>query len=229
MIDFELSDKQKQFREFIHALARDVVRPLSLQADRDHRIPEEFLARVNDMRAAVMGPAVPKDYGAAPKAPEDDAKKKKRAVNLTAAIGAEEMCWGDAAVLTSLPGPGLGGPPVLSMGTQEQKKRFFSVFDQRGLHWGAYGLTEPGAGSDVASIRTSCVPSPRGWVLNGTKCFITFHSVIESPLSVSRVAPPTRIMTVTSAQMTSSQMPTHLSRGGLMSSLAMLVVPRSPP
>src|SRR5688572_1800963 len=137
MIDFELSDKQKQFREFIHTLARDVVRPLSLQADRDHALPNDFLAKVNEMRAAVMGPAVPKDYSGAPKRSEDE-KKKKRAVNLTAAIGSEEMCWGDAAVVLSLPGPGLGGPPVLSMGTPDQKERFFSIFDRPGLHWGAY-------------------------------------------------------------------------------------------
>ena len=65
------------------------------------------------------------------------------------------MAWGDISVLMSLPGPGLGGPPVQFTGTPEQKERFFGVFKQPGLHWGAYGLTEPGAGSDVAGIRTT--------------------------------------------------------------------------
>ena len=83
------------------------------------------------------------------------------------------MAWGDVSVLMSLPGPGLGGPPVQFTGTPEQKKRFFGVFKQPGLHWGAYGLTEPGAGSDVAGIRTSCRKDGKHWVLNGRKCFIT--------------------------------------------------------
>jgi acyl-CoA dehydrogenase len=73
----------------------------------------------------------------------------------------------------SLPGPGLGGPPVQFTGTPEQRERFFGVFKKEGLHWGAYGLTEPGAGSDVAGIRTSCRKEGKEWVLNGRKCFIT--------------------------------------------------------
>ena len=83
------------------------------------------------------------------------------------------MAWGDISVLMSLPGPGLGGPPVQFTGTPEQKERFFGVFKQPGLHWGAYGLTEPGAGSDVAGIRTTCRKDGKHWVLNGRKCFIT--------------------------------------------------------
>src|SRR5256885_16885172 len=70
-------------------------------------------------------------------------------------------------------GPGRGGPPVQFTGTPEQRARFFGVFKQPGLHWGAYGLTEPGAGSDVAGIRTSCRKDGKHWVLNGRKCFIT--------------------------------------------------------
>lgn len=173
MIEFELSSKQKQIRDMIHMLANDVVRPLSLQADRDHGLPLDFLQRINDMRGAFMGNAMPKEYTGGEPTTEDLAKKKKAAVNLMAAIGSEEMGWGDAAVVLSLPGPGLGGPPVLSMGTPEQKKRFFGIFDQPGLHWGAYALTEPGAGSDVSAIRTTCVKDGKHWVLNGTKCYIT--------------------------------------------------------
>jgi acyl-CoA dehydrogenase len=75
-----------------------------------------------------------------------------------------------------MPGPGLGGPPVRGSGTAEQKKRFFGVFrdmETGPLQWGAYGLTEPNAGSDVAGIRTSCRRDGKHWVLNGRKCYIT--------------------------------------------------------
>jgi acyl-CoA dehydrogenase len=65
---------------------------------------------------------------------------------------------------------------VRSTGTPEQKKRFFGIFKDMldgELRWGAYGLTEPGAGSDVAAIRTTCVKDGDHWVLNGRKCYIT--------------------------------------------------------
>jgi acyl-CoA dehydrogenase len=64
---------------------------------------------------------------------------------------------------------------VRASGTPEQKKRFFSIFDDMStdLRWGAYALTEPGAGSDVAGIRTSCRKDGKHWVINGRKCFIT--------------------------------------------------------
>src|SRR2546426_12788378 len=94
-------------------------------------------------------------------------KKGKPSKNRPALVGAEEMAWGDISVLLSLPGPGLGGPPVQFTGTPAQRERFFSVFKKEGLHWGAYGLTEPGAGSDVAGIRTSCRKEGKEWVLNG--------------------------------------------------------------
>src|SRR5262249_53066895 len=106
--------------------------------------------------------------------PRDPARVTE--TNRTAAVGAEELAWADASLLLSLPGPGLGGPPVRATGTAEQKKRFFGRFegmDTGPLRWGAYGLTEPGAGSDVAGIRTSCRKDGNHWVLNGRKCFIT--------------------------------------------------------
>ena len=174
MIDFELSKTQAQVKEMIHQLAKSVVRPLSLQADREHKIPAEFLGRLSMMYAGMRSGEVPSEYGGEGGGVGDAKDKKgKSQNNRFAMIGAEEMEWGDASVLLNLPGPGLGGPPVLFTGTPEQKKRFFEVFKQPGLHYGAYGLTEPGAGSDVAAIRSTCRKEGKEWVINGRKCFIT--------------------------------------------------------
>src|SRR5262249_48936027 len=108
---------------------------------------------------------------AAPPKREDG---KKGSANVNTVMGAEEMAWGDAGLLLCLPGAGLGGPPVRSTGTPGQKERFPSIFcGLTELKWGAYGLTEPGAGSDVAAIKTSCRKDGKHWVLNGRKCFIT--------------------------------------------------------
>jgi acyl-CoA dehydrogenase len=63
---------------------------------------------------------------------------------------------------------------VRASGTEEQKERFFGIFkDPEQVRWGAYGLTEPSAGSDVAGIRASCRKEGDTWVLNGRKCYIT--------------------------------------------------------
>ena len=100
---------------------------------------------------------------------------KPSEVNRNSLLGAEALAWCDGALLLTMPGPGLGAPPLRSTGTPEQKERFFSIFRDMsaGLKWGAYGLTEPGAGSDVGGIRTSCRRDGNHWVLNGRKCYIT--------------------------------------------------------
>lgn len=177
-IEFELTASQRMLKESIHNLGQFVIRPMSLQMDRTHEVPQEFMRNFIKMAGSVRGEAATDytDMDEAIKAPPS--KDKPSQSNRTAAIGAEELAWADAALLLTMPGPGLGGPPVRATGTLEQKKRFFGVFrdmqnDGAELRWGAYGLTEPGAGSDVAGIRTSCKKDGTHWVLNGRKCFIT--------------------------------------------------------
>jgi acyl-CoA dehydrogenase len=167
----------------IRQFSRTVVRPDALKWDREHGVPEDFLRRVVTMSQAMGGgfpmagrPAEETPPPAAPAAAtEDGAKKKKRPAAMNAVLLAEEVAWGDAGLLLCLPGPGLGGPPVRASGTPEQKKRFLSIFEDMSetLKWGAYGLTEPGAGSDVAAIRTTCRKDGKHWVINGRKCYIT--------------------------------------------------------
>lgn len=177
MIEFSLTKKQREMREAIHGLSKTVIRPQALTWDREKKVPDDFLRNMarlaSSMGSTAMRSGLGDENDAAAAA---DAPKKKSDANLFGAIAAEELSWGDPGLMLSLPGPGLGGPPVRSTGTPEQKKRFFAVFDDMNdgpLKWAAYGLTEPGAGSDVAGIRTSCRKDGRHWVLNGRKCYIT--------------------------------------------------------
>jgi len=177
-MEFSLSSKQKMLQDMVRGFGRSVVRPQSLGWDREHAIPEEFLARFVEMASSMGGAGAAwgvQGLGAANADVKGSGEKKKSSAMVTSAIGAEELAWSDAALLLCLPGPGLGGPPVRSSATPEQKERFFGVFKDmsKGLKWGAYGLTEPGAGSDVAGIRTSCRKDGDHWILNGRKCFIT--------------------------------------------------------
>jgi acyl-CoA dehydrogenase len=174
MIDVTLTSKQIELRDAIHGVAKGIIRPQSLAWDRAHGIPEDFLQRFTMMASAMGGTAA--SWGVQGLAADEKPKEgRKKTAMVSTVISAEELSWGDPALLLCLPGPGLGGPPVRGSGTPEQKERFLSIFQDMsgGLKWGAYALTEPGAGSDVAGIRTSCRKDGDDWVLNGRKCYIT--------------------------------------------------------
>jgi acyl-CoA dehydrogenase len=167
-IEFTLSKKQLEMREGIRGLAQHVIRPQSLAWDRAGEVPEAFLRQFGMMASSMGSNAMRSGLG------EDKGSGSKIGGNVGTVLAAEEISWADGALLLSLPGPGLGGPPVRASGTEEQKERFFSVFkDPEQVRWGAYGLTEPSAGSDVAGIRASCRKEGDTWVLNGRKCYIT--------------------------------------------------------
>ncbi|HZO12469.1 MAG TPA: acyl-CoA dehydrogenase family protein [Polyangiaceae bacterium] len=176
MIEFELSPQQKQLREALSGLGKTVIRPQSLSWDRNHGVSEDFLRNFMRMAQAFRSEASSRFLGDDSGVPKPRDPSKPSTASRSAAIASEVMGWADAALPLCLPGPGLGGPPVRSTGTPEQHARFFGVFKDMldtELKWGAYALTEPGAGSDVAAIRTSCVKDGKHYVLNGRKCFIT--------------------------------------------------------
>ncbi len=106
---------------------------------------------------------------------DDGAPKEPSRSSRMGILAAEELAYWDQGACMSLPGPGLGGPPIGLLGTPDQKKRYLKdpFVDPAKPAWGAYALTEPGAGSDVARIRTTAVKDGDHWVLNGEKMFIT--------------------------------------------------------
>ena len=172
MISFKPSAQQEMVKGLLHQFSATVLRPITLEVDRTKTFPDDLLLRMGQMRGAMPpgGGAASEEYtGVERKEPQ----KGPSSSNRFTMVASEELAWGDASLLLSLPGPGLGGPPVRFMGTPEQREWFFAPFKTGGLHWGAYGLTEPGAGSDVSAIKTSCRRDGDGWILNGRKCFIT--------------------------------------------------------
>ncbi|MFM0758304.1 acyl-CoA dehydrogenase family protein [Paraburkholderia strydomiana] len=118
--------------------------------------------RADDVRALNMN-LVPTWYGGCP------------ALQSLVAQATLMACLGeaDASLALALPGPGLALPPVLALASAEQQARFFQRFQSGTPRWGAFAITEPDCGSDATAMRTSARKTGRGWVLNGTKCFIT--------------------------------------------------------
>jgi len=167
--DFEESQKEQTIRAYLHYFAEQEIRPRSLEADRLGDVQPEFYDVLR--RAGISTEMMPRDPAKRPR--EGDGQREHSTLR-TAVVASEELSWGDAAFMLSLPGPGLGGPPVSFIGTPEQRERYFAVFkDETRAHFGAYALTEPEAGSDVAGIRTRCEEVPGGFRLSGTKTFIT--------------------------------------------------------
>ena len=179
MIDFKLTTRQQQLREALQGLGKNVIRPESLRWDREHGIDEAFLRNFLRMAQAFGGEDSASRFMGGGSDDKPKAKKERKGpsqASRSAAIACEVLGWAEASLTLCLPGPGLGGPPIRATGTPEQKKRFFGIFDnmlEGELKWGAYALTEPNAGSDVAAIRTSCVKDGDDWILNGRKCYIT--------------------------------------------------------
>jgi acyl-CoA dehydrogenase len=164
MIDFTLSKSQQAARDYAHLVALEEMRPISLECDRTEKIPESFFW---NMQRRFWGGAAAQ---ARTQAQEENEPKQD---NILSMLAQEEMAWGDAALSTAIPGPGLAAPPILSQGTPEQQVRFLTPYMDGQLHWGALALTEPGIGSDVAGMSTTAVLDGDEWVLNGHKHYIT--------------------------------------------------------
>src|SRR5262249_55193178 len=129
VVEFKLTEGQENIKNLVHWLGQEKVRKHSLEADKAHRVPDVFLRELQQM-GITGGMAVNAEGELSDVAQSKDAKGTKQTARVSA-IAAEEMAWGDAALILAFPGPGLGGPPVRFSGTPEQKKRFFAVFKNK--------------------------------------------------------------------------------------------------
>lgn len=158
-MDLDLAPQHATFRAGVRELAQGVARPLAAEVDRDHRFPDEAVKAAAE--AGLLGILIPREYGGMGL----DA--------LAFALCIEELaeaCASTAVIIdvhTSV-----GSEPILLFGTEEQKRRWLPALASGEL-LGAFALTEPGSGSDAASLKTSARRQGDSYVLNGTKIFIT--------------------------------------------------------
>lgn len=171
MISYELSPHQSQVKEIVHWFAENEMRPISIESDQLEKVPDDWLEKINKIGISLSTSSFGESTG---QKKETTKSKGERQGNRLGVIASEELGWGDPAIALTLPGPGLGGPPVQHSGTPEQKQRFLSIFSRdQEPRWGAYALTEPEAGSDVSGLQTTAVKTNGGYILNGQKIFIT--------------------------------------------------------
>jgi acyl-CoA dehydrogenase len=171
----QLDESTAKALELIRFIGRAYLRPLGMEADRLKRpIPPDhelyyLVARSGYMQQGVGGEGEP---GETREGREKEREGSRLGPATRSVLLAEEGSYWDRGAMVSLPGPGLGGPPVHRMGTPEQKERFFAPFRQRERPvWAAFAMTEPSAGSDVARITTRARKVPGGYVLSGQKMY----------------------------------------------------------
>ena len=182
MIDFEIPTSIQRQVQLISMLGEQAMRPIARYYDEhEGERPWDYINMIWQTVRAQGGRTL-----AAPTSAEDgNGELKQRIHNLMLMHTVEALSWGDAGLYLSTPGGALGGAAVEATGTPEQKERFLKRFKEGEPKWASMAMTEPHAGSDTASIRTTARLSDDGkeWIINGEKIFVTggLMSAKESP------------------------------------------------
>ncbi|MBA4699169.1 MAG: acyl-CoA dehydrogenase [Ruminococcus sp.] len=158
-MDFNLSNKHEMARTLFKDFAETEVKPLAEEVDETETFPEETVKKM--AKYGFLGIPVPKEYGGQGCDP------------LTYAICVEELakvCATTAVIVSAH--TSLCIDPIMTYGTKEQKEKYLPPL-AKGEKLGAFGLTEPGAGTDAQGQQTKAVLDGDEWVLNGSKVFIT--------------------------------------------------------
>ncbi|KAF0825615.1 acyl-CoA dehydrogenase [Cytobacillus firmus] len=158
-MNFDLTAEQNMILKTIREFAQEEVAPGALERDRTKEFPIEVFKKMADL--GLMGLPFPEEYGGA------------GADTVSFAIVTEELSRACASTgITYSAHISLGGAPLYLFGTEEQKQKYL-VPICTGESFGAFGLTEPNAGSDAGGTRTTAVENDGEYIINGNKCFIT--------------------------------------------------------
>jgi len=158
-MDLDLSEEHQLLRDTVREFAQTRVAPVAAELDREYRFPYEIVAELAEL--GLMGIPIPDGWGGA------------GGDTLAYAIAIEELTRVDSSVaITVAAHTSLGTMPIYLFGTEEQRERWLPDLAS-GRRLAAFGLTEPGAGSDAGATRTRAELRDGQWVVNGSKIFIT--------------------------------------------------------
>jgi len=158
-VNFDLAPEHELLRDTVRQFALDRVAPLAEELDREKRFPYELVSELAEL--GLMGMTIPEEYGGA------------GTDTLSYAIVVEELTRVDSSVaITVAAHHSLGTLPIYLFGSDEQKRKWLPDLAS-GRKLAAFGLTEPGAGSDAGATRTSARLEDGEWIVDGAKMFIT--------------------------------------------------------
>jgi short/branched chain acyl-CoA dehydrogenase len=158
-VDFDLSEAHRLLRQTVREFAEERIAPVAEELDREHRFPYEIVAELAEL--GLMGIPIPEAHGGG------------GGDTLAYALAIEELTRIDSSIaITVAAHTSLGTMPILLFGSEEQKERWLPDLAS-GRKLAAFGLTEPEAGSDAGATRTTAELCDGGWVVSGSKIFIT--------------------------------------------------------
>jgi alkylation response protein AidB-like acyl-CoA dehydrogenase len=158
-VDFDLTEEQRAFQDLVRQFAQEVVAPAAPGYDEREEFPLDVVKKMAEI--GLFGIPFPEGYGG------------QGGDLLTFCLCLEEIARYDSSVAITLEAAvGLAANPIFRFGTEQQKRRWL-VPMARGEAIGAFGLTEPGGGSDAHAVRTTARLDGEEWVIDGSKAFIT--------------------------------------------------------
>jgi acyl-CoA dehydrogenase len=158
LVDFTLTDEQKDLRELAHNFAEKEIRPVAWDYDRDGTWPQDIIDKAWEV--GLMNVHVAEEYGG----PGLDM--------LSGCLIEEELGWGCSGIGTSLMANGLAAAPLMIGASEDVKREYLGMLTSE-PKLASFCLTEPDAGSDVSGMKTTAVRNGDKYVINGSKCFIT--------------------------------------------------------
>jgi glutaryl-CoA dehydrogenase (non-decarboxylating) len=174
-MDFDLTDEQRLIQETVRRYVDERILPVAVQNDIDHKLDMELIEGMAEL--GVLGIVIPEAYGGA------------GLDFVSEALACEEIERGEAAFRTLISvHVGLNSLSLLRYGTEEQKQRWLTP-QARGEKLACFGLTEPGAGSDVAAMRATARREGDVYVLNGQKNWISYATVADHALVFAKTDP----------------------------------------
>src|SRR5438046_5330432 len=174
-MNFELTDEQRLIQDTVRAFVDERVLPNAIENDINHHLDLSVIEGLAEL--GLLGIVVPEEYGGA------------GLDFVSEALSCEEIERGEAAFRTLISvHVGLNSLSLLRYGSEEQKQRYL-VPQARGEKIACFGLTEPAAGSDVASMRTTATLRGNVYVLNGQKNWISYATVADHALVFAKTDP----------------------------------------
>jgi len=174
---FDLTPEQRELKKMVHAFAQEVVAPGAAERDRTGEFPEAIIREMGEL--GLLGLPFAEEHGG------------NGLDTVSYAIAVEEISRACGSTgLTYAANVSLGISPIYYFGTQEHKEKYLPPLFQ-GKYLASFGLTEPEAGSDAGGTRTRAHRTDTGWILNGSKCFIT-NASHAGVVTVTAVTDPAR-------------------------------------
>jgi len=174
-MDFELNEEHKMIEKMVYDFSRKEILPIIKEHDRNHTFPHELLPKM--AAQGFLGVCLPVKYGGA------------GMDYISLGLVSEGLEWGDSSVRETIAvHVGLHAVPIFQWGTEEQKERFLPPL-ATGESMGCFGLTEPGAGSDVAGMTSHARKEGDHYIVSGEKMWITLSDVADRLLVFAKTDP----------------------------------------